>query len=399
MKKLTFLISLITLSITLFAQDSIFKQNSFIYGFSGGVNFTNFIRPNLKLEPEAQPNFGLFQNIRLIEPIGIKLSESYTFRSSVGMMPFQHIRDKYIDLAIMPRLRLFQTIDIYGGVIGNFIPPKKVYETIDSEFNFIFGAEIRLQQRLRLEASYQAHNEYSGTYTISCKLNYIINPKKVKRTRYHAIVRKKLQNDLNSLNNGLLLVRLKTATNTINAYKSKGLNEAAEKLEMKRRDENLQIVKAFRENYHFSRVEFFFSSDSKKVEQGDFYGIFLNDSLVHDSSIKADTANIWYIAEVDFLESVTGKRWESSYNTDSTKPRKIYYTTSSDFSRAAIVIRDKNFEQLRRPFPYYVSCQSEAKMDPPATLTNHLVKRSVFNAVQVLDEKLTHKLDKIRRRF
>lgn len=383
---------LITFSST--AQDSIYKHNWITYGLSGGMNLSNLRQPDLKLHPQARWTAGLFQHFRLIEPMGIKLTESFTQRSSVTHLPFDHYIYDYLDFTIVPRARFLNVIDFQAGVVGNLLLSKNKLPERNSEVNLIFGAELRLQHRINLEVNYQLAVEETNISTVSFRLNYILNPTKVERIRHHKVVKEKLRDDIHALNNGVLLVRLKTATNTINAYKRQGYSEKANQLEQARISDNLQIIEAFRTQYHFSRVEFFYSTDSRKVMNGDLNGIFLNDSLQHDSSIKIDSSAEWYIAEVDFLEPVTGRRWELTDNDSTDKKSMTTHYRSSDFSRTAIVVRDKNFKQLRRPFPYYVSCQSEAKKDLPTKIVNQTIKRNILIAVKELDEKLTSKLAK-----
>lgn len=57
-------------------------------------------------------------------------------------------------------------------------------------------------------------------------------------------------------------------------------------------------------------------------------------------------------------------------------------------------IRDRHFIQLRRPFPYYVSCESEQTSDMVVRTINKAIKPSVYQAVEKMNKKLNRKYRK-----
>lgn len=203
------------------------------------------------------------------------------------------------------------------------------------------------------------------------------------------------KSQIRDLKSGTLLVRLKDDKKRIDAFEKKGDFEKAEKVRQFRRESNLRVIKAFGMNYKYSKTLFFLSSDSEKVRNGQLDGIFVNDSLEVDPSIKLDTKGEWFIAEFDVLEADTAKHRESTYWNPNTKRLEYtYWSSSSNYSRRALIVRDKNFIQLRRPFPYYVSSQNEDADDPLVTATSQILKRPIEEAVLKLDEKLNRKYNR-----
>lgn len=208
-------------------------------------------------------------------------------------------------------------------------------------------------------------------------------------------LRQQARVNLKRLREGTLLVRLKTDENKIAAFIKKGKKEQAEQTERIRRDLNLRIVDAFNKHYTFSKVVFFYSSDSKKVTEQQFGGIFLNNKLERDPDISVDTNKGYYIGEIDVLEADTAKHADMPYWDPNTKKiEHTYYGSQSDYSRSALVIRDKHFIQLRRPFPYYVACESEKASDPLVKAVNTSIKPSVYKAVEKWNKKLHKKYRK-----
>ena len=132
-----------------------------------------------------------------------------------------------------------------------------------------------------------------------------------------------------------VLIRLKTNENSIYYMKAKGNNVAAEELRKKQLVKNREIVDAFKQMYDFSDVKFFYSTHTLNVKNGYYDGIFLNDSLVSDESIKLrDTSNV-YIIDVGHV-----------------------YFPSFGNHMEGIVMMDNSFKPLPKPFPYFVRKRS-----------------------------------------
>ena len=136
--------------------------------------------------------------------------------------------------------------------------------------------------------------------------------------------RNKARTDIETLKNGALFVRLKTSELKITALKNRGMTKEAEEIRLAQETTNKQIIEAFKKEYKFSKVYFFYSNQSTSVKEGNYKGLIFDVNMHIDSSFSSDK---YLIGEFD----------ESA-------------TTQID----AFFIKDKNYEQLKKPFPFYV---------------------------------------------
>jgi len=161
---------------------------------------------------------------------------------------------------------------------------------------------------------------------------------------------------IRSLKQGVLLVRLHTNEHSIEALEQRGRHRDAQKLRDQQRKENLEIIRSFRYLFSFCEVRFFLSYYSYEVANDYYEGIFVNDSLELDSSITIPTNEHIYIAD---FGDVHFQAFGSSVE--------------------GVVVMDRHFEALERPFPYYVRKRSGLTV----------VKRSDGDMVKVLQENLS----------
>lgn len=104
--------------------------------------------------------------------------------------------------------------------------------------------------------------------------------------------------DIAQLKEGVLLVRLKTKINQIKSYYQAGNIFAAKEIELERRQYHRALVDAFRQNYNFSEVYFFFNRDAHKVFSGDFAGHLFD---VHGNRIDYQSSKrFFYILDSYF---------------------------------------------------------------------------------------------------
>jgi hypothetical protein len=182
---------------------------------------------------------------------------------------------------------------------------------------------------------------------------------------------------IKNLKNGALLVRLMTKSNSISALRARGDNYTADKIEKKQTEINVRIVTAFRVEFDFCPVYFFYSDYTQFVKDKQLDGVvFVNDSLQPDSSIKLNSEN-FLIAEFGNVLMESGKHHDGYYyykdkTTDSLK-KSDYYSARSGFP--AVIIKDDQFIQMRfSGFPFYARTL--------AGMRNHR------NAVAVINRKL-----------
>jgi len=149
--------------------------------------------------------------------------------------------------------------------------------------------------------------------------------------------------NIQKLQEGALLVRLKTRQRTIDAFKNSGYLKMANQVEMKQKTRNQRLMNAFRKNFSFCEVYFFYSEDSEKMMEGMYEGIFLDENLEKNARI---------VLKEDFiLTAEVGNIIKDRVSVDASGNE---YAANSGMSESLLVIKDSNFEQLRRPFPYYV---------------------------------------------
>lgn len=151
---------------------------------------------------------------------------------------------------------------------------------------------------------------------------------------------------IRDLKKGVLLVRLRASSKTIKAYEERGFKKKAEETREKLFIQNKKLMKTLKKSFNFCPVYFFYSSDTKALQNGEMQGRFLNESLQKDASIELDVQNTTYL----ILELTSVLEPQSALNNEEGNN----YHRNTTLSRA-LVIKDTNFEQLRDPFPYAVA--------------------------------------------
>mgnify|MGYP001545757323 CR=1 FL=1 len=145
----------------------------------------------------------------------------------------------------------------------------------------------------------------------------------------------------------MLLVRLKTSENYINTLLRQGDKQGADEARKKQEKENREIVAAFRDNFTFCKVYFFYSKYSEKVKSGKFRGYLLDTNFVQDTVY---TGSDYLLGE--FGESETTRL-------------------------QGFIMKDKNSQQLKSPFPFLIKLNR-----------NGIIERSKPEIVQALNKEL-----------
>jgi hypothetical protein len=236
-------------------------------------------------------------------------------------------------------------------------------------------------------------------------LTYQVSHRAAKKESARRIRKRIAGRQIQQLRDGALLVRLKTSEPTIRAMKSKGMHYEAGQTQKQQRMENIALVRAFEQFYTFSELRFFMSHDSKKVKANEFEGIFVNDSLEVDSNLFLRNKKHIFIAEYADIEPDTAVifshyEWESTGDFAMVQVPMFYGGGGNSFM--ALVIRDEEFEQLHRPFPYYSRALFKAMQDNPGHGVFFL-PASLFSpmtpaeTVKNLNDKLYRYWDKNKR--
>jgi hypothetical protein len=148
------------------------------------------------------------------------------------------------------------------------------------------------------------------------------------------------------LQQGALVVRLKTKSRNISAYREAGLDEVADRIKEEQRIENNYIVRSFIEYFDFAPVYFIFTSYTDSLLGGVRKGIFLDQNLEIVDSILMD--------ESFFLFAERGPVDRKVYVDDRDLSKGFTYDSNPTITDA-LVIRDSDLNQLFSPFPYYVT--------------------------------------------
>ena len=121
--------------------------------------------------------------------------------------------------------------------------------------------------------------------------------------------RKQALKNIEELKNGILLMRLPTGEHVVKAYKEILREDLALEAAAKIAEKNKLIADAFKTNFTFCPVYFFYSNYSEFVRNNEFGKvILLNSNLNPDSSLHI-AAN-YFIAEFATIEADTAGYWE-----------------------------------------------------------------------------------------
>ncbi len=146
-------------------------------------------------------------------------------------------------------------------------------------------------------------------------------------------------------NGGALLVRLKTNANTIKRLKAAGSMDLATQVERETRVNNKAIIRAYSNEFKFCAVYFFNSDCSDSVKHKSLTGIFVDSNLVVNSSIVCN-APFYLVAE-------QGTIYDSSLGLVSEAQASKASEKGTPAKEVFMVIKNRFFIQLNKPFPYY----------------------------------------------
>ena len=150
--------------------------------------------------------------------------------------------------------------------------------------------------------------------------------------------------DLKALHDGYLFFQLFDREATKNSILIHLGEKAVQQYEAEQKEKQDNLMQAFRENYTFSKVLFFYSHDKENIKNDDFSSVkFYTDSNQLVSNDTIDFSH-FFIGEVSRMEI------DSAIYTDGDG---VEHKTSN-YSFSALIVRDRDFVQLGNPFPYYV---------------------------------------------
>ncbi len=180
--------------------------------------------------------------------------------------------------------------------------------------------------------------------------------------RYGKWKKQYAQEQIKALKDGVLLVRLQTRNKSIDLYRKNGQHDIANKIEDEQYQENKGIVAAFNQYFDYAPVYFFYADDTELIKAGKTSGVFLNNKLLQTDSIKPKL-DFYMVAEFGPLEG------ETKVIPGDTLVALPDYVPGEVLERA-LVMRDRNFMQMRDPFPYYIRAAFKSKAEKQVTKLN-----------------------------
>lgn len=182
------------------------------------------------------------------------------------------------------------------------------------------------------------------------------------------------------LKNGALLVRLKTNSTKINILKSAGKYDLATQVERETYLTNKTIVRSFTKEFTFCPVYFFFSDYSDSVKHKSIEGIFVDTTLALNSSIVCNKS-FYLIAE-------QGTIYESSLGFIPESSASLYSEKGTPTKEVAIVVKNRYYFQLHKPFPFYQQGYDIKKYTTYVKKFNeHLTKFYLKNSSTTINQK------------
>lgn len=404
---LLFLFSVLSVSVIPAHAQSASSEERLLKGVMFGGNYTQINYLNKRRAPAFRPFIGFVGDYNLSKKWIVGGAANYFFKAS-NLNSLVSIEQQGIDLFLYSALKI-EDLSLKGGFnldntlvsflrskgndngISNLEKPKA-----QSLLNYFVGIEFKLNEELEFFVNQSiSSNANNGTNSM-VGLRYNLNQR---RTTLSRRKRRRISSakHISNLKDGVLLVRLKTSQPTIDAMRYMGMDKEAKRVELIQKRQNKALVKAFRTYYSFSEVQFFYSNFSKKVKEGQLEGIFLNDSLELDSSISIPVKQKVYTAEFANIEQDSAKFFSHySFVPDGPfkqkKVERFYGAPDMDFK--AIVIKNRQFEQLSAPFPYYSRYIGASLKKHPEEglilfpLVHYLAVSSFSSCVMRLDKRL-----------
>lgn len=189
--------------------------------------------------------------------------------------------------------------------------------------------------------------------------------------------REKAYADIRTLSEGVLVVRLESEERKINALREKGSASAGARQQIEaeiqslieERDSfNVNLIRAFAQEFTFCPVYFIYDTDSRNFLEGNRVGIFLNFKARRDSTIQWSQKSYLGLRSGEALNGPEG-----------------------------LVVTDGRFRDLPNPFPGFV------KKNSAGSIFNWLLARDIYyvkNAERMvgkLQRKLTNFYEQARQ--
>ncbi len=150
---------------------------------------------------------------------------------------------------------------------------------------------------------------------------------------------------INQLKNGAIVVRLKTNQKLIDGLNKQGKTTLADEKRLEQFAINLNTMRAYINNYTFSKVYFIYSYNSDSLLNGVRANIFLDTTLNVDPKIVM-SEKFYLLAERDYA-------YNSSIGFVPEDSARVQTERGNAVKEVPIVMKNKYGHQLKGPFPYY----------------------------------------------
>jgi hypothetical protein len=375
MKKV--LILLLVSPLFLKAQQENLLDNIYI-GIQAGLNFSDYLNP-VKFQNDSifessrstLPFIGANITVPFNDYLNFRIGGAYSMKGTNYLMPqYLKIRYNYFDFPTMVQIKTGNYFRFEAGVVPSILMSSKAYYHAASDsvvripkygsgvdLAIHFGAEVTLQRGIDIGFCYEMPTRSSSFDNFKFSISY-----KFRREIFQSAPRPDINlayDQIKDIRNNAVLVRLKTSENQIRALKETGHFEEAEQLKKRQRSINLEIMNAFKKNFNFCPVYFFYSSSTNQIKHNNFDGNLLNENLEADTLIKF-RFNRFYVAEFDYIDPDTSFVDRSLYDQKAYKSDSSFAVSSSHLDEA-LILRNAYFTQLKEPLPAYVRMEEWLK--------------------------------------
>ncbi len=374
MKKLINILIFIIIPFMVLSQTAVEpKPKKMFFGLNLGVNMCKLHSDTIDFNFGYRPYLGINGRYNINEKLSLKSTILYSLKTSASTDPYAKFNTEYIDINFTTQYAFFDDIIFQGGIVySSFLSSTKhLNENVSlfkvdresisgykSEFNLLAGLEIRLYDNITFELNYAIPLKSTNNTNIQLGINILLFNRYNEKHNYDKVKRNESVDQIVKLKESVLLVRLKPYSPKNAPLIKIGGEKKTEKAELNQNEVNKQIVKAFKENFDFCEVRFFYANKSINIYENRLENMFLNDNLKIDKSIIVDADKGFFIAEFDNIKEDTMSYFSHhTYKQNDTNELEVvdnYYSVPSKANYYALKIMDRNFVQLKSPFPYNV---------------------------------------------
>ncbi len=158
---------------------------------------------------------------------------------------------------------------------------------------------------------------------------------------------------INRLKTGALVVRLRTNNLLINRLLKEGDTILAREKQIETAGINLNTIKAYTQNYTFSKVYFIYSGSSDSLLNGVRKNIFLDSNLRVDPNIVMNE-DFYLLAERD-------QAYNSTIGFVKEDSARLVKEEGYGVKEMAVIVKNKYGHQLKKPFPYAAADRPDFK--------------------------------------